>query len=393
VLRSVKYGLYAAVLAGVVGGTVAWTSISADRSVHLLVDGRPQTVQTTATTVRQVLDAAGYHPDAHDLIAPRPSSPVPSDGAIVFKRGRLLKLDVNGRQQFVWTTAATVSQALEQLGFSTQDFTSVSRSQRLPLTATDISLRTPRTVTVIHDGARTKVTTTDATVGQLLKDLDLSVRPDDRISANATAPLYSGERIRLTRVAQRTKVTNKVIPFHTKRKIDPSLKAGTKKVVQRGRTGLRSITWSLVYVDGKLVGKVRMQETVLRRPVDQVEHIGTMGEQPSVDTPNAPAAPLPSPGSAQAIARKLLPSYGWTTDQFNCLVQMWDRESGWRVNAANPSGAYGIPQALPGSKMASAGPNWESNASTQIKWGLGYIKARYNSPCQAWSLWQTQGWY
>jgi hypothetical protein len=72
---------------------------------------------------------------------------------------------------------------------------------------------------------------------------------------------------------------------------------------------------------------------------------------------------------------------------------MWTRESGWRVNAANPSGAYGIPQALPGSKMASAGPNWQTDATTQIKWGLGYIKARYNSPCDAWALWQQQGWY
>ena len=72
---------------------------------------------------------------------------------------------------------------------------------------------------------------------------------------------------------------------------------------------------------------------------------------------------------------------------------MWSRESGWRVNAANPSGAYGIPQALPGSKMASAGPNWQTNAHTQIKWGLGYIASRYNSPCEAWAIWQSQGWY
>ena len=72
---------------------------------------------------------------------------------------------------------------------------------------------------------------------------------------------------------------------------------------------------------------------------------------------------------------------------------MWNRESGWRVNAYNPSGAYGIPQALPGSKMASAGPDWQTDATTQIKWGLGYIKERYHSPCEAWGLWQQQGFY
>ena len=72
---------------------------------------------------------------------------------------------------------------------------------------------------------------------------------------------------------------------------------------------------------------------------------------------------------------------------------MWSRESGWRTNAANPSGAYGIPQALPGSKMSSAGPDWQTNAETQIKWGLGYIAARYDTPCGAWSFWQAHNYY
>jgi len=105
------------------------------------------------------------------------------------------------------------------------------------------------------------------------------------------------------------------------------------------------------------------------------------------------SAPPPSPGTAQAIAYSLLPSFGFSTDQFGCLDNIWSRESGWRYNAANASGAYGIPQALPGSKMASAGPDWQTNPTTQIKWGLGYIKGRYGTPCDAWAAWQVQGWY
>jgi len=105
-------------------------------------------------------------------------------------------------------------------------------------------------------------------------------------------------------------------------------------------------------------------------------------------------APVPSPGTAEAIAQQLLPSFGFNAKtQYPCLYQMWMRESGWRVTAANASGAYGIPQALPGSKMATAGPNWQTNATTQIKWGLGYIKGRYGTPCGAWSFWQANGWY
>ena len=77
----------------------------------------------------------------------------------------------------------------------------------------------------------------------------------------------------------------------------------------------------------------------------------------------------------------MLGSYGWSSSQFGCLVSLWNLESGWDVYASNPSsGAYGIPQALPGSKMASAGPDWQSDAATQIRWGLGYIKSTMAHP-------------
>ncbi|APZ33491.1 16S rRNA pseudouridylate synthase [Microbacterium aurum] len=100
------------------------------------------------------------------------------------------------------------------------------------------------------------------------------------------------------------------------------------------------------------------------------------------------------PGSAQGIAQSMMAAnYGWGDDQFACLVSLWDKESGWRVNAANPSGAYGIPQALPGSKMASAGADWQTNPATQIAWGLGYISDRYGTPCGAWGHSQSTGWY
>lgn len=101
-----------------------------------------------------------------------------------------------------------------------------------------------------------------------------------------------------------------------------------------------------------------------------------------------------SPGGAQATARGMLAGYGWGDDQFSCLVSLWNRESGWNVHAYNAgSGAYGIPQALPGSKMGSAGADWQSNAATQISWGLGYISGRYGSPCGAWGHSQSSGWY
>jgi hypothetical protein len=90
----------------------------------------------------------------------------------------------------------------------------------------------------------------------------------------------------------------------------------------------------------------------------------------------------------------MLAGYGWSSGQFSCLDYLWTRESGWNPYATNPtSGAYGIPQALPSSKMATAGADWQTNPATQIRWGLGYIKATYGSPCGAWAHETAYGWY
>ena len=107
----------------------------------------------------------------------------------------------------------------------------------------------------------------------------------------------------------------------------------------------------------------------------------------------ASAAPVAS-GSPQQIAQAMLASFGWSSSQFSCLDPLWAHESGWSVTAYNAgSGAYGIPQAQPGSPMASAGPDWPNNAATQIRWGLEYIKSTYGSPCAAWDHEQATGWY
>jgi hypothetical protein len=108
----------------------------------------------------------------------------------------------------------------------------------------------------------------------------------------------------------------------------------------------------------------------------------------------APASGIPDPGTAQAIAYQMVMDIGWSVSEFDCLVALWNRESHWNVYAENKtSGAYGIPQALPGTKMASVGPDWQTNPATQITWGLGYIQGRYQTPCGAWAHSELKGWY
>ena len=99
-------------------------------------------------------------------------------------------------------------------------------------------------------------------------------------------------------------------------------------------------------------------------------------------------------GTPRRIARSLLAGYHWAQWQFRYLNLLWMRESGWNRFAANPSsGAYGIPQAVPGDKMASAGPDWRSSARTQIIWGMGYIRECYGTPWRAWQHELADGWY
>ncbi|GGV80182.1 transglycosylase SLT domain-containing protein [Streptomyces massasporeus] len=109
----------------------------------------------------------------------------------------------------------------------------------------------------------------------------------------------------------------------------------------------------------------------------------------SKDISDFPVASSYSIAQIQAMARQLVPS-----GQFQCFSNIVDHESDWNYKAVNPSsGAYGMFQALPGSKMSSVGADWQTNPATQIKWGLNYMNDRYGSPCDAWSFWQANHWY
>ena len=105
-------------------------------------------------------------------------------------------------------------------------------------------------------------------------------------------------------------------------------------------------------------------------------------------------ADYPSPGTAKAFALVQVTEKGWEYPQYSCLVKLWERESNWRWNATNKSsGAYGIPQSLPATKMASAGADWRTNPDTQIRWGISYIDGRYGSPCAALAHSDEHNWY
>jgi hypothetical protein len=143
--------------------------------------------------------------------------------------------------------------------------------------------------------------------------------------------------------------------------------------------------------------KASLKKKADEAAADKAKKDGEDGEDG--DGPTKPfTGPIPTSCKTYSGNRKIgcaiLLDRGFGLDQMPCLDRLFKKESGWNHKARNnSSGAYGIPQALPGSKMKSAGADWKTNPATQIKWGIGYIKGRYKSPCGAWSHSQRVGWY
>ena len=170
--------------------------------------------------------------------------------------------------------------------------------------------------------------------------------------------------------------------------------------MSRFRTSLR--TYPKLILTAAAVGGALAGAVVTSGGTHAVHPATTHSARPAVAV--APAASRPTAildaaamsqrRQAQRTAQKMIPRFGWGKRQWTPLDKLWNRESGWNKYADNPSsGAYGIPQALPGNKMASAGKNWRSNATTQIRWGLRYIKAVYGRPRVAWDHELAYGWY
>jgi uncharacterized protein YabE (DUF348 family) len=504
--RGVKTGVIGAILLGLLGlgAVLTWTAL--DNQVTVQVDGAaPRTIHTMSQNVRGALADAGFPLSAHDDVTPAPNKSVREGLAIHLIRGRLLVLTVDGKLLNQWVAAATVGDALAQLGFDTSAYSSLPASETLPLAPTPITVRTAKSVTLIRAGKSDSIESTAPSVGALLAEQGIRVGPNDVLSMPASTPLTDLMTITWKQVRHQTVTTQLSIPFDTTWQDDPSQPDGDSTVVTAGVPGSRTVTYDVLLVDGKEMSRNARSDVVTAPPVTQVVSVGTKVEasppaaqpaatepkpaatttpkpatatattptshpvatpaprpttkpaprpvvtpvakppvtpvtkpvaepvkpvtpkpvapKPVVPKPSTPRpAPLPppkptppppapkpapkpapttvivvTPGSAQAIAKSMMGTYGWnTTSQFSCLVNLWNGESGWRWNATNPSsGAYGIPQAWPANKMATAGADWRTNPRTQIRWGMGYIKGRYGTPCAAWSAWLSRSphWY
>ncbi|KAE8765645.1 DUF348 domain-containing protein [Georgenia thermotolerans] len=246
-----------------------------------------------------------------------------------------------------------------------------------------------RTFTATVDGEDHEVTTAATTLGQAFAEAGIVVDADDVVSAPLSGEVPDGGAVTVTRVVAEHVTEETVDKFTTVEKKDPSLPEGERKVQTAGVDGVATNTYVVKKAGDEEVSRELVASVVATVKVDEVVLVGTKKPAPA-----APAAGVAVSGDARAIGRQLAAARGWGADQFSCLDSLWTKESNWNVYADNPSSsAYGIPQALPGSKMASAGADWATNPATQITWGLNYIAGRYGTPCNAWAHSKAVNWY
>ena len=166
----------------------------------------------------------------------------------------------------------------------------------------------------------------------------------------------------------------------------------SKEIVKSNSNPTKNLN---IQVMNRVVDSFKAEEAAAIQKQAEEEKAKQEAEAAEAAKAAAALAPVVPVSDLQAYAHDLvINTYGWTEADFSGLVNLWNRESGWRVNAGNSSsGAYGIPQALPGSKMSSEGADWTTNGQTQIRWGLKYIAGKYGSPGNAWAFFCSHNWY
>jgi hypothetical protein len=226
-------------------------------------------------------------------------------------------------------------------------------------------------------GTSVPIRTQVQTVGELLAEKKVALNEGDTLAPVAETPLFENSQVFVIRVGKTISSEEQTIPAPVETIEDPNLPAGTTQVRQAGADGRKLVTFELELHNGAEASRRTIQEVIASEPVKRVVVRGTK-------------VVISNPSANVALGQQIAGQMGWG-HEFSCIYQIFQRESKWNHLARNrSSGAYGIPQALPGSKM---GPGWESDPAVQIRWGIGYMVNRYGSPCRANSFWQVNHWY
>lgn len=301
------------VLALLAGGASAF--VAHDKTIELSVDGETTSLRTFASNVSDLLEEEGVEVGGRDMVAPATHESLADGDRVAVRYGRPMSLTVDGRQQRLWTTERTVAGALRQLGVRAEGaHLSTSRSKRISRSGMDLAVRTERSVSFLADGRMRHIRTNAATVRAALAEAGLKLRHQDTVSAPLRSFPKDGQTISLQRITTDEEVREESIPFPTERYESGELYKGTEVVEQRGRVGVRRVTFELRTVNGEKQKPRQLSTKVVSEPRKQIVKVGTKDK--------------PTPKQVRTSS-----SLNWPA--------LAECESGGRVDAVDPTGTYG----------------------------------------------------
>jgi len=425
---------------------------TAKKSVAMIINGKTHIVSTYSTNPIRLLEEQHVPVKTHDQIISSSGDILTNHSTVTVRSAYQTSITVDGVTIPFWTVATSVDQLI---GFFKANAKNASRitvnlQNIYDKLTCGLSINKKGPISVIADRKTRIVQNGDLPASAILDSQGIVLGKEDRVSVEEDD---GNTVLRVSRVTHGKETRTVSLPFATQTVVDPKLPANSRVVQQVGVNGESEDVYNVTYVDGKAESATLVSQNLVKPAVNQVIAVGKAApapihknntntqkskqskqqtnaqhkkqntEQPAkqekknsqqqtqqqtASAAPAPAAnpPAPAPSSnpdslvhatpeqAKLFAQGAAAQMGWTGKEWEDLLWLWNRESGWRWNAENPSShAYGIPQALPGNKMSSAGANWHEDAAIQISWGLSYIKSKYKTPSGAVKHSREIGWY
>lgn len=434
-------------------GSFAFT---ARKSVALNINGQTTQVTTYAMTATRLLEEQGVDIKTHDIVTTSSGDQLANHAVVTVQSAYQTTINIDGTAVPFWTVATSADQLLgffEENQNNAAKITVDIKNVYNQLTG-GLVINQSGPVTVIADGKSSVAPNGKLPAASILDSKGIVLNKEDRVSVEKD----SDETIlRVRRVTHGEETRTSVIPFSTQTIIDPNLAEGQADVRQQGVNGEKTQVYDVTYVDGVAESETLKSETVTSMAIDQIIAVGAAksdtdkgsdkksdsadngkadsgsnnqhessnnnagntggnnsgntgntgntggGTNNNSDSSGSDSGTTTTPSGrlwhatvaqAQAYAAGAAAQRGWTGNDWDCLVKLWNRESRWLWYAENASsGAYGIPQSLPADKMAAFGANYRDDAAVQIDWGLWYIAQAYGSPSKAWQHSEQVGWY
>ncbi len=378
-------GLVAFVMLG------ASTQGAADaRIVSIFTDGEKRTVTTRAKTVGELLERANIQLVEEDIVEPAKDSLILEDNThINIYRARSVQLVDGDRKLIVFTAQRAPRLVAADAGVELlpEDEATFERLETdvLETSATEqLSVKRSKEVQLNLYGVVKKLRTTADTVEELLEQENVTPAENELIQPESTSQIKSGILVSVNRPGVKTVSVNEPIPFESVTEDDDSIEAGQSQIKNEGQEGIRAVIYEIEEKDGQEISRKQIQVVNLKEPVNKVVLRGTKIVQPTL----SPSTNV----SGDKVA--LMTAAGISAGDHAYVDFIIAHESGWRPGAANSySGAYGLCQSLPASKMASAGGDYLTNPVTQLRWCSGYANGRYGSWGGAYNAWLAQGWW